>query len=207
MVAALLQGWVLGLSSGAYCLGVCAAVMLPYLVSSGPSGWRVSGRAVLGLQAGRLAAYLLVGLAAGALGARLQGWPGLRIGAGLAMVALALLLIAHGVGRSFPEKRTCAALCGRRRVPLAAGFALGLSPCPPMLLGLCSLAETGGVVHAVVFVLALYAGSTLWLLPLPAAGWLGRRERLRGMAEIAVLASGLWFLARGVALLAAGGGG
>jgi sulfite exporter TauE/SafE len=200
------QGWVLGLASGAYCLAGCAPVMLPFLVSRAPAdgGPRRDARAVAELLVGRLLAYLLLGGLALACGARWHDSRALRVLTGLALLVLGALLIAHGFTRSFPELRPCETLCGARglrRVPLAAGFALGLTPCPPLLAALGRLAAEASPLHGLAFLGAFFAATLPWLAPLTAAGWLGRRETLRGMAEVAVLVAGLYCVVQAGVLL------
>jgi sulfite exporter TauE/SafE len=236
MATAILQGWLLGLSTGAYCLGLCAPALLPYLVSCGTTNLRALGRLVAEFLAGRLVAYLLLGLLAVLLGTELQTWPGTRPVAGLLTILLALLLLAHGLRQNFPglvvrhesavshgatpgpdyKQWICAVLRGSsalRRVPFVAGLALGLSPCPPLLLGLTALltkvasplpplGEGLGVrATGLAFLVAFFAGTTVWLVPFVGAGSLARSSRLRGVAEVAVLFSGMWFLIQGACLL------
>ncbi|MCC7494038.1 MAG: sulfite exporter TauE/SafE family protein [Fimbriimonadaceae bacterium] len=207
MIGALWEGWLLGLSSGAACLGLCAPLLLPWLVVQGPQPWGQRWWQLGEFLAGRLTAYLLCGLAVAAVGQRFAGSPGLARFSGLLTLALAVLLAVHAVRHSFPEWRPCAALCGRpawRRVPLLAGLLLGLSPCPPLLLALARLLGDGRPAEAVALLLALFAGTTVWLLPLLGASSLGRREHLRGLSEVAMLLSALWFGLRGAAALLGG---
>jgi sulfite exporter TauE/SafE len=98
----------------------------------------------------------------------------------------------------------CAALprsSALRRIPFVAGLALGLSPCPPLLLGLTALLTEARVLPGLGFLVAFFAGTTVWLVPVVGAGSLARSSRLRGVAEVAVLFSGLWFLVQGACLL------
>lgn len=207
MATAIGQGWLLGLSAGAWCLGACAPVLLPYLVSCGPAGWRVSGRQMAAFMAGRLLAYLLLGLLVAGLGDRFRASPAYRALVGAVMVILAVLLLVHGVSRSWPEWRPCrsCAQSGLRGIPLVAGFVLGLTPCPPMLLAVTELLTGRGPVAALAFWSVFFLATSLWLMPVMAVGALGRREQVRGVAEVAVLFSGLWFGVRGACLMAGSG--
>ncbi|MBI2301021.1 MAG: sulfite exporter TauE/SafE family protein [Armatimonadetes bacterium] len=203
MTEALLQGWLLGLATGAACLGTCAPALLPWLVSGGRRTARESLLAVLEFLAGRLAAYLFLGLLAGWLGSRLTAWPPLTRLAGLALLVLAVMLLAHGLAQSFPGARGCRALCGSRwlgRTPLAAGVALGLSPCVPLSLGLTRALGLGPW-RGAGLAAAFFLGTTLWLAPLVGLGTLGRHHKLCGMAEVATVLSGVWFGWLGVHML------
>jgi len=120
-------------------------------------------------------------------------------------VLLAALLVLQGVTRSLADWRPCARLGDRpwlRRIPFVAGVVLGLSPCPPLLVALTAWLASGTPLRGAALSLAFFAGTTVWLAPVLVAGLLGRREYWRGLAEVAVLVSGAWFLVGGVLLLA-----
>lgn len=207
MIEAITKGFALGLSTGIYCAGACAPVMLPYLVAhDGSRRTRHVARAMAQFAGGRLAAYLLVGAVGAALGAEIATAGPARRVAGLAVIALAGLMLAYGLGRSFPEARLCRRLSGStpmRRFPLLAGLLTGINVCPPFLLLLAALVTSAHVAHGVLMALAFFVGTSLFLVPLGFAGFLGAVPRLRGIAEVAALFAGLWFLASGTAMLIA----
>lgn len=203
MLTAVVQGWLLGLSTGLLCAASCLPVMLPYLVATGSGQARGSARALGEYLLGRLAAYLLLGLAAGLVGREVSALPGARTLLGLVTLALGVLLLANGLGRSFPESKPCATLCGSRvgrRVPIVAGFAMGLSPCAPLLGALAAAAERGPL-GALALMFSFFLASSWALLPLVGAYLPARRERLRGMAEVALVLAGLAFLVQGSLLV------
>ncbi len=211
MLTAIITGLGLGLSTGLLCAASCLPVMLPYMLASG--GGRVAADGDRGLRGsalamgefvlGRLAAYLLLGLLAGSAGISVVHHPlAVRL-LGLAMLALGLLMVVNGLGRSFPESRRCASLCaGRvgRRVPIAAGFVMGLSPCVPLLTALADAARRGPL-GGMALMAAFFVTSSWALLPLLGAHLPARRERLRGMAEVALLLVGLAYALQGLLLL------
>ncbi|HIE53239.1 MAG TPA: hypothetical protein EYP85_15925 [Armatimonadetes bacterium] len=197
----LLRGIALGFSSGAYCLGICAPAMLPYLLTFERVGVKTSLRIVAEFLAGRLGAYLLIGLAAGLGGTQLQTSVGGQKAIALLIMGLALLLIAHGLTRNFPEWQVCTAWQRTRllrRFPLLAGFVLALNLCPPLLLGFAFPLTLGRVGPALAFGAAFFVGTTVFFLPLALVGCLGRWQILREAAEVAALFAGLWFFAHGL---------
>ena len=191
----------LGLLTGASCLVGCAPVLLPFLVSRGP----VERRAwpVVEFLAGRTVAYLLVFLPALWLGQRLSSWPGWRPLTALVTLLLAVVLLAHALGHDLRTRQHCTGWCGHlgRRVPFAAGLALGLTPCAPLALAVSALLTAGEFTRGLAFMVGFGLSSTAWLLPLLHVGGAGRREHWRGAAQAAMLLGGLWYLARGCALL------
>ncbi len=207
-MSAVAEGWVLGLATGAWCLGLCGPLLVPYLVSTGGGRLRHSGLVVVEFLAGRATAYLVLGLLVATLGQTAVQTPAARVVVGLGTIGLALLLLLQGLTRSFADWRPCRRFGDRpwlRRVPFVAGVVFGLSPCPPALLALTALLATGSPLRGAALALAFFVGTTVWLSPVALAGLLGRREYCRGLAEVAVLLSGAWFLVRGALLLAGPG--
>ena len=207
MIESITKGFALGLSTGIYCAAACAPVMLPYLVAhDSRSRGRHIVSAIAQFAGGRLVAYIVVGAVAAALGAELMASGPARRVAGLAVTALAGLMLAYGLGRSFPEARLCRRLAQATpvsRFPLAAGLLTGINVCPPFLLLLAALVTSANVAHGVLMALAFFLGTSLFLVPLGFVGYLGVVPRLRGVAEVAALFAGLWFLATGAAMLVA----
>lgn len=200
MVGPLVEGWLLGLRAGASCLGSCGPALAPYLMSREATGVRASARAIAEFLAGRLVAYLLVGVPVLLLGQRLRGWSGMPRLGGLLLLVLGVLLLVHGLTRSFPASRACGVLCGSgpRKIPFTAGLALGLLPCQPLLAGAARLLTLGQLGAGLVFLLAFFAATTLWLVPLLAAGRLARSEYWRGLAQVASVFAGIWFVVLGL---------
>lgn len=203
MLSALLRGLLLGLSTGVYCIGACVPVLMPYLIFSGWHSIKASLRMVGEFLIGRFAAYAIIGALAGVLGTKIYQHTAMRIVAGVAITALALLLIAHGIAGSFREWHPCERLLRwlpLRRFPLLAGVALGFNPCPPLLLCFSSAVALGNVFTSVAMCLAFAAGTSAFMLPLALSAYLGRWEMLRGMARVAAIFAGLWFAIYGILL-------
>lgn len=204
MTALLAEGFGLGLSTGLYCLGACAPLLVPYLLAEG-AGWRAHLWALAQFLAGRLIAYVLFAAAVGALSARLDPVPPKVVGA--ALLASGLLLLVYGAVRNAPAIPACVALgrgLGRARVPFWLGFLVGLNVCPPFVAGLARLVALGEAFSGVLYFVAFFAGTTLYMAPLLPLAPLGRLERLRTVASLASLLSGLWFAVLGVSTLTSG---
>jgi len=203
----LVKGLLLGLSTGGFCLGACAPVLLPYLVSHPWEGARPVLRRGAEFLAGRLLAYLAAALLMLVLGRQVLSSPAAtRVAAGL-MVLLSALMVLYGLSRSFPEWKVCRAF-GRspalRRFPFLAGLALGLNVCPPLMLAFTYILTVGAWGPGLAFAVAFFAGTAVYLLPVLFSGYLGRAPSLRGAAEVAAIFSGVWFLANAIALLQRG---
>jgi sulfite exporter TauE/SafE len=194
------RAFLLGISTGLLCLGTCAPVLLPVLLSEERKGAAARWRPLLEFLAGRLAAYLLVGSAAGAAGGALRGRLSPRL-AGLPYVAIGLFMMAYGIARGFPELRPCrriAPLLGRSHPPLVLGLFLGFSLCPPFLAALTDVIASGRPSYGVVFFAVLYLVTSAFLLPLWGAGGLGRDPVVRAIAQLAAVIAGFIYLVMGV---------
>jgi len=203
MEAVAIKGLALGLSTGAYCLGVCVPVALPYLVSRGDS-IRVSGRAVAELAAGRLVAYLSLGLLAAIFGAQIQSSPVGRVIVAGAMIGLAGLMFSYAVTRNFPESHVCGRIAQWgvvRRFPFVAGLLMGVNLCPPILLCLTAIVTLKSIALGLLLAVCFFAGTLVFLMPLVFVGLLGRWETLKGIASVATLFCGIWFMTKGISLL------
>jgi sulfite exporter TauE/SafE len=203
MTRVLAEGLLLGLATGPQCLVSCATLLVPYFLAEGRRGWR--GQAVLVGQfmAGRLAAYLIVGAAAGGMGrSLLDGVPGAAWGA--VWMLMGVLLVAHGLGRRLPELSLCARAArwtGAGRFPLFMGFAAGLNLCPPFMAGLTRAAALGNVLSGAAFFAAFFIGTGLYVMALMAASpWAGR-ERLQRVGALSCVLAGLWWIGRGLVTL------
>ncbi len=199
MLGLVAQGFLLGVATGASCLPQCAPAMVPLVIAQGPGRrWLPLGQ----LLAGRLLAYLLLGLAAAWCGRELLTGVVARRLAGVATVGLAVLLIWQG-GRAGLTEQGC--FCAGQRRWLggsawAVGFGLGLAPCVPLLQALVQ-AGVAGPAGGLVLLTAFFGGTTLWLWPLAWLGALGRRRYWRQMATTAMVLAGLWYLVRGGVLM------
>ncbi|MDD3529617.1 MAG: sulfite exporter TauE/SafE family protein [Gallionellaceae bacterium] len=181
-VSGVASAWLLGLSLG---LTACTVTCLPYMGAWMLARERASALPdTIAFLAGRVAAYALMGLAAGLAGAWLTR--ALESGAGHVAVGLAAVLAGLWLLWGRPHK-TCA---GRRAgaSPLALGFTLSLTPCAPLASLLAFAAQAGSALSGLAYGLAFGLGAavTPLLVLLPALGWFGQRLR-EGRAGL-----GLW---------------
>jgi sulfite exporter TauE/SafE len=203
VVSGCAQGLALGLSTGLYCLAACVPALAPYAISDA-RGARRSLATIAEFAAGRFIAYLLIGAGVASMGSALASLRIVRLGAGVAVVVLAALLLAHGIMRNWPSWGACGRLARIRivrRYPALAGFALGLNPCPPLLLCLAAIAGAGSIARGMAMAAGFGAGTFLFLIPLVLCGAAARCTPARRMAEIATLFGGLFFLCSGIGVI------
>lgn len=196
-------GILLGLSSGVYCLGSCALVMVPRM-AAGPadSGLRQGLLSVLEFTGGRLVAYVLAGVLLFFAGPALLTSPTGQFFMGVATLALAILMLAQGLSRSFPAVSRCSRL-GKtaclRRYPFLAGILSAAKLCPPLLLCLAQVADAGGAMRAVVSTTGFFMGTLVVTLPIALTASGAKRPGIRAVAAVASLFCALWFASVGSA--------
>jgi len=158
---------------------------------------------------GRAAAYTALGMAAWFFGNAVQQWPLWHsLVLGLALMTGAAWLLWYGFGSSSPNAsgnrplRLCVSRKSYRTPGLAwiGGIVTGLSPCAPVLLAFAAAAQSRAMLDAVAFFLCFFAGTAVYLLPLPLLGFLGRWDRLRVVARFAVGLMGAYYLYSGLLL-------
>ena len=193
MIATLLQGFLLGLATGATCLATCGPVYAPSLMQYGRSLPK-SLLVVLELSAGRFISYLVVGAAAGLLGRQVDfEGKGLVTAAGYSLFSVFLLVTAF---RTHRRDRCCrtgrwAGIIDR---PLVLGILTGINICPPFLLALTKAAGGPGPAAGMTLFAAFFVGTSIWLAPIAAFGLLGKQRLFRSIARWGAVAVSVWFL-------------
>jgi sulfite exporter TauE/SafE len=197
VIATLTEGFVLGLATGTTCLATCGPVYAPYLMQYGRSLPK-SILAVLEISAGRFVSYLAVGAAAGFLGMKLDfEEKGPLTAAAYILFSVFLLVTAF---RTHRRDRCCrtgrwAGLWARIvDRPLVLGILTGINFCPPFLLALTKATSGSGPVAGMALFAAFFAGTSLFLVPLSAFGWIGGRSLARTVARWGAVAVSAWFL-------------
>jgi sulfite exporter TauE/SafE len=195
------QGFLLGLSTGVFCLGYCAPVLVPYVLAEVRPQLRMNLGLVGQFLLGRLAAYALFGLAAGCLGVWVGGsLP--RWVIALSLVVLSSLLILYALAQNLPRPALCRLMKGHSaRMPSVLGFLTGINPCPPFLLAAAYVFEGADPLGGVLLFLAFFVGTSLYMLPLAFVGLLSRYEQIREVARLTAVIVGVVFMLMGISYL------
>lgn len=196
MMRLVAEGWLLGLSTGPYCLGACAPFMVPFLFAEGRPTWGGNFRIISEFLLGRLLAYLLFGALVGWIGELLRPRLAQQF-ASLALGATAALLLLYALVKSLPHWSVCAWMARRLprvRMPLVLGFLIGINVCPPFLVAIARLLQVGNLLGGVVFFLGFFAGTSLYTLPLLVASPLTRQVRFQRIGTLSAILIGSWFL-------------
>lgn len=208
----LAQGFLLGLASGGACLAYCAPVLVPYLLGEGRT-LRSNAGLVGGFLGGRLAGYLAFAVIAWvAHSVLLENLPYRAITTGLVTIGLAVLLMAYGFAGRTPECKAVSAGAAMRRLhlrspwlaPVLLGLLTGASLCPPFLLAFGNAAQLPRLWQSLLFFAAFFAGTSVYMLPLPLVGMAGRHDAIRTIGRLAAGVAGLLYLYSGMVSVIAG---
>lgn len=199
----------LGLASGISCFGFCLPVALPVLFGNSRTGFPPSLVNLALFLLGRLAAYLAFGVVFGVVGARLGNFTPLRtIILPIVYLLLSLSLIVYGITALDPFARLH--LCHRLKPVsdsgwflLLLGILVGITPCPPFLLGITTVIDLGGIKNGVLFFLFFFLATSLVFLPLTLAGFVNRYQEVRSASRILAVITGAYFLLLGLRLIKA----
>lgn len=194
-----LEGLLLGISSIAGCVGICAPMLIPCLLAS-PGHLT---RSLILFLAGRLISYTAFGYVAGMLGIYVAGGLDPRIIGGLNAV-FAVWMILVSLGLSSPETGWCRRVAMRftgALLPFYAGALTGVNVCPPFLLGLSKTLAMKSITGPVIFFMGFYIGSSTWVAPLFVAKKLPAGDYLRNIGRLTALVAGIWFLIQGIVQL------
>ena len=195
MPALFTEGFLLGLSTGFYCLAACLPLLAPYLLAEGRAAWKFNFTIFLQFLGGRFAAYMLFALLATLAGkagrGALPGWllPASMAACGLLMTFLAAARVSTGGGPCLLKKDLSPWF---RRLPLALGFATGINLCPPFAAGFIRLLELADVLKGFAYFGGFFGATSLFISPvLLGTPWLGRRANEIG--RLTLLLAGLWY--------------
>jgi Cu+-exporting ATPase len=217
----------LGLVTSLHCIAMCGPLVMTYAVRSA-EGDGLARRALphAAYQGARIASYVTVGLALGAIGSAvdlsgLRGW--VMAGAGVLMIFIGLGatgLVPRLRIASLPVPRVLMRALDRTRraadehertqgrvglvTPVVFGLLTGLMPCAPLQAAELTAATAGSALSGAVAMLGFGLGTAPLMLGLgTASGYLSARlkKRVFAVAAIAIVVLGVVTLDRGATLL------
>lgn len=196
MLKTLLEGFLLGLSTGTICLLTCAPIYLPYLVSEDRNLKKSLGK-VLEISAGRFVAYLLFGAAAGWLGSYLPQQQR-TLFTGISYILLSIFMVTNAI-RTHRADKQC-------RIPkwmkvthsaFMLGIFTGVNFCPSFLIALTKSVDLGGAIGGTMLFMGFFLGTTLFLIPLALSGLLTIVGTVKRVARIISVLIAVWFIWQG----------
>lgn len=199
MLAIFSEGFILGLSTGFYCLTSCLPVLVPYLLSEGGKAWKINFSIFLEFLSGRFIAYFLFAVISVLIGRTYKPYlPDWAAPLAMALTALAMLSFLFS-RRSAAAGRGCVLPTGPffKRIPLALGFMTGINVCPPFVAAFVRLVEMADMTAGLFYFAGFFTATSIFLLPAIApTPFLNERLKIIGRMTLAI--AGVWYLLLGI---------
>ena len=204
MLSILSEGFILGLSTGFYCLTSCLPALVPYLLSEGDKVWKTNFDIFLEFLSGRFIAYFLFAVVSTLIGKAykpyLPNWV-----APLAMLLTALAMLAFlFTSRGGHPGKGCVMRFSPfyKRIPLALGFMTGINVCPPFIAAFVRLVELSDMTAGMFYFTGFFTATSILILPAIAPTPF-ITERLKNIGRMTLGIAGVWYLLLGIKGLAA----
>ena len=197
MIKTLVEGVILGLTTGTACLVTCSPIYLPYLISEDRKLSK-SIYAVLEISAGRFVSYLAFGAIAGYTGAQIAS-VNRELFTSIAYILLSAYLVLSAVRTSKKAKSCHVPKMARfTQSGIILGILTGINFCPSFLIALSKAVDLGGAFSGMMLFLGFFFGTSIFLLPLAFIGQISKVSKMKMVAQYASILVAIWFTFSGV---------
>lgn len=199
MLSILSEGFILGLSTGFYCLTSCLPALVPYLLSEGNKVWKTNFTIFLEFLSGRFIAYFLFAVVSTLIGKAYKPYLPPWI-APLAMLLTALFMLAFlFTSRGGHSGKGCLIPFSPffKRIPLALGFMTGINLCPPFVAAFVRLVELSDMTAGLFYFTGFFTATSILMLPAIAPTPF-INERLKVIGRMTLGIAGIWYLMLGI---------
>lgn len=199
----ILKAVMLGLSTGAFCFGVCAPVFTGLLFSHPYLSFKTSLKSLCIFLFGRLSAYLLFGILSYWFGKFIQGHRCFLFILPMGEALLGMLMIIFALTQIFPHLSLCRTGTSKgilRFNALAffsAGFLTGINICPPFLLAFAMAVQSSSIFKSLLFFFSFFLVTSLYFIPFLFSSLVIRTQTIRLAARIVCGLTGVYFLYTG----------
>lgn len=207
-----MQGFFLGLSSGAVCSAYCAPVLVPYFLGERKNVVQ-NFTALLQFLSGRLLGYLAIGFVAWGIDKSiLQSIPCREFIMGSAYITLSVLLIFYSF---FQGQNSCSPTRGsavyqklQASWPFFFLFIMGIATavnlCPPFLLAVASAMGEETLFQSALFLFMFFLGTSVFLIPVTFVGMLKRFSSLQIIGKMTAGLIGAYYFYAGTIMVIGG---
>ena len=197
MIKTLVEGVILGLTTGTACLVTCSPIYLPYLISEDRKLSK-SIYAVLEISAGRFVSYLAFGAIAGYTGAQIAS-VNRELFTSIAYILLSAYLVLSAV-RTNKKAKSCHVpkMARFTQSGIILGILTGINFCPSFLIALSKAVDLGGAFSGMMLFLGFFFGTSIFLLPLAFIGQISKVSKMKMVAQYASILVAIWFTFSGV---------
>lgn len=183
----IVEGFLLGLSTGTSCIMACYPIFLPYLFSK-LEGLKNNNIKFLFFTAGRFISYIIVGIILG-----LAGYFALKYIPAefevylrrISWIIAGILLIINGINLEFSKSKFCLKtrfISNNKISSFFLGFLAGLNLCPPFLaaasrvFGLPKGSPFISMINGGLYFMIFFLGTTIFLIPLMLVGLIKKKK-------------------------------
>ena len=201
MIKTLIEGTILGLTTGTACLVTCSPIYLPYLISEDRKLSK-SLLTVLEISAGRFVSYLAFGAIAGYTGAQIAS-VNRELFTSIAYILLSVYLVLSAV-RTTNKAKSChiPKMARFTKSAFILGILTGINFCPSFLIALSKAVDLSGALSGMMLFLGFFFGTSIFLIPLAFIGQISKVSRMKLIARYASILVAIWFTFSGVKGLA-----
>ena len=190
----------MGISTGGYCLGACAPVVIPYIMAEGETTYKRLNWQIIQFLLGRFVAYILFAVIIGLVSHKIKEILTVRI-AGISIIVTALILLIYAFIRNFPQLKFCERFTNKpifRQMPFIFGFIIGMNICIPFLVAVTRVILLSNIFLAVIFFMSFFAGTSLFIFPLILLKPVLKHERVQSIGRLATVIAAVYFLIIGI---------
>jgi sulfite exporter TauE/SafE len=197
VIKTLIEGTILGLTTGTACLVTCSPIYLPYLISEDRKLSK-GILAVLEISAGRFISYLAFGAIAGYTGAQIAS-VNRELFTSIAYILLSAYLVLSAV-RTNKKSKSCHVpkMARFTKSGFILGILTGINFCPSFLIALSKAVDLGGALSGMMLFLGFFFGTSVFLLPLAFIGQISKVSKMKLIAQYASIMVAIWFTFSGV---------
>lgn len=185
------QPFLLGVSSGLFCVSYCVPFIAPYMVLEERKKTENS-LVVLKILLGRLLGYLCFGAFFGFLGEQVTNQ---TVDAAMkaSLMILSIILILYTLEIIKRKKESCPIFWLKNKTPVLMGFLMGVKICPPVLMALMYIFTLHNFLAGLFFFSFFFLGTSIYFLPLTFLGFLNKIKEFQLAGRISALIVGITF--------------
>lgn len=192
VIESLLEGFLLGVSTGTICLATCSPIYLPFLISEKRS-FQHNIMKVMEISVGRFISYISFGAIAGLIGKSITDVDRTFFTSiAYLLCSVFLVLLAFKTQKSHKGCPIPLYLKWTSNAVIL-GIMTGINFCPSFLIALTKAIHLGGYLEGMLLFGGFFAGTTLFLIPLAFGGFLASIKRMKLIAQIASIAVAIVF--------------
>lgn len=207
-----IKAFMLGLSLSPVCLFTCTPLVVPYVLSEG-NGFIQTLKVSLNFLLGRFLGYMAVGTFAWYISKAIFKNDVIKnVISGVSFFILAAFLMHHALIKSKTNSCGCGAdssgAAGAEggsgamgffsKTALGLGFLTAFNICPPILIAVFEAANRHGLLSALFFYFAFFAGSSIYFAIVPFLGAACRGKTAVTIGKICAIGIGSYYLYQGV---------